>query len=454
MNRFNVTRDLDRNVDSTSTSTPTRWSRRMPRLTVDPSGTHLLLDGTFFPLVIDTAWSSFADPSEDEWRLYLSSRRRQGFTSVLISVLPILHDRDERPGAREPFALDADGRHDFARLDDAFFTTAREFTRIAHEEYGLRLMIGVLWNNYLAGTWGAGRTPHAVMPDDARYAYLERVADTFGDLEPILVVGGDDNYTVPGANASYLEALEYLRKAAPNCLFTTHSAPNAVLPDGLADGLDFFVHQSGHNVENQELTWRQAAPYLAHEPRKPVVNAEPPYEQHGKVKGYGRWSRDDVRQASWTSVLAGASAGIGYGAHGMWMWHSPSGTFQASGSSLEPYHWPEALALPGALDISFLARLLADHRLYRLEPAQELLADSAGEQFRLGASPDRSLVALYQPYSREAEVLLDLSAYRIVGWDLAERAPLTVDPVVAEGRTRFRQLASLADQLVIAERRS
>ena len=159
------------------------------------------------------------------------------------------------------------------------------------------------------------------------------------------------------------------------------------------------------------------------------------------------------RRASWTSVLAGAAAGIGYGAHGMWMWHSPSGDFQARGPSLEPCHWPEALALPGALDISLLARLLVDHRLYRLEPAQELLTDSAGEEFRLAASPDRSVVALYQPYCRDAEIRLDLTDHRLTAWDLAARAPLTVDARFADGRTSLRQLASWGDQLLVAERR-
>ncbi len=426
----------------------------MAHLTVAPSGTHLVNDGAFFPLIIDTAWSSFADPTEDEWRTYLAARRRQGFTCVLVSVLPILHDRDERPGAREPFALDADGHHDFSRLDDAFFAEAREFTRIAHEEYGLILMIAVLWNNYLAGTWGAAVTPHAVMPEADRRAYVARVAEAFGDLEPIFALGGDDHYTVPGANAGYLEALAHLRVAAPNCLVTTHSAPNTTMPDEIADGLDLYLHQSGHNIENQELTWRQPAQYLAREPRRPLVASEPPYEQHGKVNGHGRWSRDEVRHASWTSVLAGATAGIGYGAHGMWMWHSPSGDFQARGPSLEPFHWPEALAFPGALDISFMAWLFAEHRLERLVPAQELLADDAGGRFRLAASPDRDLVALYQPYSRDAEVHLDLSGHRIAAWDLAERAPLTVDAIVEGGRTRFRQLTSRSDQLLIARRAS
>jgi hypothetical protein len=159
-----------------------------------------------------------------------------------------------------------------------------------------------------------------------------------------------------------------------------------------------------------------------------------------------------VRRASWASVLAGATAGIGYGAHGMWMWHSPSGTFQARGASLEPCHWPQALAFPGALDISLMARLFTDHRLDRLVPAQELLADSCGDMIRCAASPDRSLVALHLPFCRDVEVLLDLTAHRVTGWDLAERVPLTPDVAAGDGRTCLRQLSCRADQLWIAER--
>jgi Protein of unknown function (DUF4038) len=424
----------------------------VPRLTVDPSGTHVRRDGAYLPLIIDTAWSSFADPTEDEWRMYLAARRQQGFTCVLVSVLPIPHDRDERPGAREPFALDADGHLDYARPDDAFFARAREFTRIAHEEYGLILMIGVLWNNYLAGTWGAAATPYAVMPAQARRAYVTRVAETFGELGPIFAVGGDDHYEVPAANAGYLEAVALLRRSAPHCLLTTHSAPNTTLPDDIAEPLDLYLHQSGHNVENQELTWRQPARYLARVPRKPLIASEPPYEQHGEVNGHGRWSRDEVRRASWTSVLAGATGGIGYGAHGMWMWHSPSGDFTARGPSLEPAHWPAALAFPGALDISLMARLFHEHRLDRLEPAQELLVDPAGDQFRLAASPDRSLVALYQPYPRDVRLRLDLSGYRLSGWDLAQRAPTVPDASTVDDVTRLRQLSTLSDHLLVAQR--
>lgn len=426
----------------------------MTALTIAPSGTHLLRDGGYLPLIIDTAWSAFADPTESEWRIYLAARRRQGFTAALITTCPVLHDRVERADSREPFELDDDGHHLFDRLDAGYFTRAHEFVRIAQDEYGITAMITVLWNNYLPGTWGAAATPQAVMPPDQRRGYVRKVAETFADLAPIFVVGGDDDYTVAAANAAYLDAIDVLREVSPRSLLTTHSAPNAIVPDEILDRLDFFLHQTGHNVENQELPWQQPPRYLARVPRKPLINSEPPYELHGKVGGHARWSRDEVRAASWSSVLGGATGGIGYGAHGVWMWATTTGAFQAAGPSLEPFSWAETLTLPGALDISLMAMLFRRHRLDRLLPAQELLVEARGERVRAAASADRDLVAVYLPFAIDVELTLDLNEYDISAWDLLERAPLVVDATTAAGNTRLAQLFSRADQLVIAERRA
>jgi hypothetical protein len=427
----------------------------MQPLAVHPSGTHLITGTGYHPLIIETAWSAFADPTEQEWLIYLAARRRQGFNAALVTIPPVLHDRDARPTAREPWLLDAAGRHRFDALDDTFFTAARRFTELAHD-HAIRLMITVLWNNYLPGTWGAARTPYAVMPEHTRGPYLTRLTDTFADLEPIFVVGGDDLYDVPAANAAYLDVIAHLRAHAPACLLTTHTAPAAVVPDEIADGLDFHLHQSGHNrdtnVPGEELTWRQPARYLARVPRRPLINSEPPYEGHGIVGGRGRWTREDVRKASWTSVLAGATAGIGYGAHGTWMWHSPNGDFQAREPSLPPYAWTEALALPGALDISLLARLMRDHQVHRLAPAQHLLSAPADTAVRAAASPAGDLIALYVPYAIDAVLAADLTGYRVTGWDLGERAPLTPDLVLHSGHTTFRQLYGRYDQIYFAER--
>jgi hypothetical protein len=425
----------------------------MPTLTIAPDGSALCLDGEPTPLVMDTAWSAFEDATEAEWRTYLAVRRRQGFNAVLVTTLPVPHDRVEHRGGRAPFAMGADGHPDFERPDAGYHELARRYVSIAHEQ-GIRVLLVVLWNDYLPGTWGAALAPHAVMPLEARRAHVRRVAETFGDLEPVFVVGGDDSYTVPEANAGYLEAIEVLRATCPRSLLTTHTAPRAVLPDAIADRLDFFLHQSGHNAENQELPWTQPERYLRHRPRKPLINSEPPYEQHGIVGGHGRWRREDVRRASWASVLSGAAAGIGYGAHGVWMWATTEGTFTAAATSLPPFTWVETLALPGALDVSLMAYLMREHRMHRLQPAQGLLAGDLPGSFRLAASADRDLVALYLPYPLEVTIRLDLGDHRVSAWDLAERAPMVVDAHREDGRTRLAQLASTGDQLVIAERRA
>jgi hypothetical protein len=290
------------------------------------------------------------------------------------------------------------------------------------------------------------------MPPDARSAYLRLVIETFGDLEPVFIVGGDDLYDVPEANAIYIEAADLLRAACPRSLLTTHTAPRAALPDAIAERLDFYLHQTGHNIECQELPWTQPGDYVRRVPRKPLINSEPPYELHGIVGGNGRWRREDVRRASWASVLSGASAGIGYGAHGIWMWATTSGSFTAAATSLPPFSWAETLTLPGALDVSLMGHLMRQHAMHRLEPAQDLLDPVADPAFRLAADPDRDIVALYLPYPLAVGIRLDLGGYRVSAWDLHERAPLVVDATIEDGGTRLAQLFSVSDQLVIAER--
>jgi hypothetical protein len=424
----------------------------MRTLSIAPDGSALCLDGEPTPLIVDTAWSAFSDATEEEWRLYLATRRRQGFTAVLVTALAVPHDRIERRETREPFRLDAAGHHDFSRPDTAYFETARRFMAIAHDEYDIRVLLVVLWNDYLPGTWGAAIAPYAVMSPDIRRAHVQRVADAFGDLGPVFVIGGDDLYDVPEANEAYVETSDVLRGRFPECLQTTHSAPRAVLPDAIADRLDLFLHQTGHNVGNQDLPWTQPERYLSRQPRRPLINAEPPYELHGIVGGQGRWRREDVRRASWASVLSGASAGIGYGAHGVWMWATATGTFSAAASSLPPFSWVECLSLPGALDISLMAQLMRTHRMHRLLPAQGLLEPIGDDAFRLAASPERDILALYLPYALEVGIRLDLQGHRITAWDLAERAPLVARVIAGPDGTRLAQQFSTGDQLVIAER--
>ena len=424
----------------------------MPHLSVAADGSHLQRDGTFFPYIADTAWSAFADATEAEWLYYLQRRRQQGFTSVAVSILPILHDRTVREDAREPFALDADGHYDFSAPDPAYFANAERFTALARQ-HGITLTLVVLWCNYVEGTWGADLTPWAVMPEAQRRAYVSLVVSTFGSYEPIFAVSGDDHFTGDAAIRTYAETLAQLAAEAPECLRTAHSSPHATMPDVLGDSsdLDFFVYQSGHDMEHLELTHELAQRYRERRVRKPVINLEPPYERHGYNAGKGRFTAADVRRASWWSVLGGASAGIGYGAHGVWQWHREGGEFTNPGFSLQPFPWQSAVHFRGSDDISLLAHLLARHRLYRLDADQELLVDGVGG-VRAASSSDGALVTVYQPFARDVTVRRDLTDFTVHGWDLDRRAPIVPTLTRVETGTRFEQADVEGDLLLIIER--
>lgn len=427
-------------------------------LTVSESGTHLERDGRFVPFVVDTIWAAFCDVSPEDWEVYLRLRRRQGFTALVVTGLPIVHDRTEGRASRYPYARNADGTFDWARPDEAYFATAREYVRLAREDYGFEVIVAVLWNNYLPGTWGSRLSPHVVMPPEVRRAYVERVADLFGPLEVVFAVGGDDGYDSPEGNKACHEAIDVLRERAPGCLVTTHAAPKPYTPDDLLDRLDLHLFQSGHDVANQSQAWSEAIRFASREPRRPVINIEPPYEWHGMVdsvakNGVGRWSPVDVRTACWASVLSGAGAGVGYAAHGVWMWNTVGGKFLFAHMSMEPATWVEAMTFPGVHDVALIGHLIAAHRLDRLDAAEHLLPGVPDERFRAGASADGDLVALYFPYDRPILVADDLTARTLTAWDLAARAPIRPELERVDGGTVVRPFGVQQDALVLAERR-
>jgi Protein of unknown function (DUF4038) len=397
-------------------------------LTIAPSGDHFLAGGTPSVLCADTVWSAFAEARPEEWDAYLSRRRTQGFDTLLVSVLPILHDRSVHPDTREPYPLRDDGTYDFAAPDKGYFETAARLVETAAEQ-GLRTALVALWCTYVPGTWGSDRNPHAVMSEDDAAAYLDLLTRTFAAYEPIYVVSGDDRFATDEAVRRYTWASARIGELAPDALTTLHSTPDTNLPDVLADAptLGFYAYQSGHDHTRQERTHELAAQYRNRRVRRPVVNLEPCYEGHGYGRGLGRFSQDDVRRATWWSLLGGASAGIGYGAHGLWSWHRPGSRFTSGAWSSEPFTWDVALQFEGAADVGFARSLVEEHGLYLTGPRQDLLAaDVPG--VRVAATQDLGTVAVYVPHPCDVGLTVDLGDSRIRAWNL--RARLPVRPVV------------------------
>jgi Protein of unknown function (DUF4038) len=266
-------------------------------------------------------------------------------------------------------------------------------------------------------------------------------------------LSGDDRFDSPAANDAYREMMSWVSSDAPDCLITAHSAPTASLPDDIADSpdFDFFVYQSGHDNDAQERCYELAALYRRRAIRKPVINLEPAYERHGYGSGAGRYTAADVRRALWWSITGGASAGLGYGAHGIWQWHREGGQFTNPTFSMEPFPWQTALEFRGATDAALAGHLIARHGLFRLDARQSLLRhDSGGVRAASDATGD--LVVVYLPFANEVALTSDLSGYSAEAWDLEARAPIALWIEAAEDGSVVRQPDVLGDVVMIFQR--
>jgi hypothetical protein len=317
-------------------------------------------------------------------------------------------------------------------------------------EAGLVPMLVVLWCTYVPGTWGAERAPGAALSDEQRVRHLELVADTFADLDPVLVVSGDERFRNPGPIAAYARAADAMKQLAPHCLITLHSTPDADLPAVLAQSpaLDFYAYQSGHDGNRQDLASELAGRYRD-KPLRPLMNAEPCYEGHGYGGGRGRFTRRDVRRATWSSLLAGASAGIGYGAHGVWQWHRAGAYFTNAAFSMEPFTWRAALGLPGAWDVGWSIRCLREHGLIGAAARQDLLAE-ARHGVRVAARGDA--IAVYTPFAQALDLALDTLPRSVHAWDLELGQRVTLDVAVGAGGLHVAQGETPGDHLLVMHR--
>jgi hypothetical protein len=418
--------------------------------TVAPTGDRLLRDGVETFLLADTIWAAFTTPTRAEWDDYVALRGEQGFNALLISVLPIVNDRSE--GARTPYAPRDDGTWDFERLQPEYFEEAR-WALARARDHGLTPALVVMWNNYAPGTWGAAMSPWTVMSDAQTERYVDAMLDAFAEFEPIYIVSGDDKFDGEAGIARWAAVSDRIRAHSPHALQTMHSAPIARIPDELARRIDVHSYQSGHDGEWEQWPIDLAEFHLGLAPRKPIMNLEPPYEGHGRGSGAARHRAADVRLGTWRGIVAGATAGVGYGAHGVWSWHERGAPFNGAWFSSMPYPREVALRFDGARDAAFARELVERHRLYALEHRPELLRDDRSGA-TAGASPDGGTVAVFAPHPFEFTIGIDPDGFEVTVYDLERREAVGVDAIAADGALRVPLPDRLADLLIVATRRA
>lgn len=318
-------------------------------------------DGTARFELLDTAWSAPANASAELWADYLEARRRQGFTGILVNLFP---QWDRAPKAAAGLEL-PDYRSDPSSLlhDPAYRSRLALFAKLA-KDAGMRLWVVLFWCNWVPQTWASERAGGFVFSLSDVDGLVADAVDLLGPYDPVWVAAGDTDIRGDAASAMYAAALASLRRRAPGSLTAMHLCGATLPPSEFLDenGPDVFLAQSGHAFNPHEIPYSYDPSLLLSGfpdlgPSRTTINGEPCYEGIGTVRKDERITREDVRRALWISVLSGASAGVVYGAHGIWCWREHRSDPESTLIST-PFTVSDCLAFEGAWDAARLRRIL------------------------------------------------------------------------------------------------
>ena len=327
-------------------------------------------DGKPFFWLADTAWAAGAKATQTEWRQYVEYRAEQGFNVVQLNSLPQFDGGE--PQNRMPFGTE----WNVDRPDPTYFDTLDLLVEIAVEN-GIFPAFIVLWFNYVQGankTRGSYTDYRHPFTMEQAEQYARFLAARYGAYGAIWLLSGDTKFEAENELAIYRTVATAIGESVSHPLRAFHPTTNQVTPALANDEgwIEFHTYQSGHHwAEHTE--YEPAMTHRALEPPRPVLNCEPRYEDMAGPDNSVRFDRAAVRRAAWTSVLAGADAGITYGAHGVWPWYRRGERFWAAYGWGIPRPWESALELPGAQDYSTMKTFLAGFGGNSLEPDQSVL---------------------------------------------------------------------------------
>lgn len=163
-----------------------------------------------------------------------------------------------------------------------------------------------------------------------------------------------------------------------------------------AGWIDFHTFQSGHRKYGQRMgnkdypipdgteedNWMYVDSTWAYKPMKPVLDAEPSYEDIPKGlhdPGEGRWQDCDVRRYAYWSVFAG-SCGHTYGHNAIMQMLKP-GVATGYGRNGAEKTWFQALDDPGFNQMKHLKNLMLALPYFDRVPDQSVVAGKNGKRY-------------------------------------------------------------------------
>jgi hypothetical protein len=373
----------------------------LPDLRVSSDGRQLVEeDGTPFFFLGDTAWELFDRMTREETLEYLEIRRRQGFTVIQAVGLTEFDGLSSGNRYGHPPLINGDP----TRPNPAYWDHVAWVMDRAAEK---GIYIGLL------PTWGAYVNDHGrrIFNSSNAEVFGKWVGQRFRDKKVIWILGGDRSgnayQSVYRAMARGIAIGVSGKEDYSKVLMTFHPVHHRISSEWFHQDawLDFNMSQSGHTDRNNAESHTLVEEGWSLSPNKPMMDAEPRYEDHpvGWDPSRGYFDDFDVRQAAYWSVFAG-SLGHTYGNHNIWQFASSryAPVFHARKS------WREAVEMKGAWDMKILKDLVMSRDPLSRRPDQGLIVSGqSGGGAHLRAIRGNGYAYLYTPYGKSFTIRMD-----------------------------------------------
>jgi hypothetical protein len=376
-------------------------------------------DGTPFFYLGDTGWELLHRLTKEETEKYLENRRAKGFTVIQAVILAEV-DGLTVPNAEGNLPLTG---NDPLKPVEAYFAHVDWVVKKAAEK---GICIGLLptWGDKWNRKWGAG--PQVFNPENAR-AYGKYLGERYRNYPNIIwILGGDRPIEVEIQRQIICEMALGLKEGDGGTHLISFHPTGA---QGSAQNfhnepwLDFNMRQNGHSVSYTERYYMTYEDYRL-EPTKPVIDAEPVYEDHPvnfNPDQNGHSTSADVRRPLYWDLFGGA-CGHTYGHHSVWQMWTPERN--PINRPLMP--WYEAIDQPGAGQMVF-GRLLLESRPYLtripdnsvIVPGNVTSSVPGAGVYRFVATRDQegTYAFVYVPAGRRFSVRMDvITGKEVVAW--------------------------------------
>ena len=378
------------------------------RIRVAKVGTHLEhADGTPFFFLADTCWTGPALSAEKDWDRYLADRKKKGFTAVQFNMVS--------PWRTAP--TDAEGNVSFTLKDGKLSLNEAFYKRLdarlkAINDAGLLAVPVLVWA-HKKGDAGKELTDEQLI--DLCRLQTERYAKS----HVLWILAGDNQYSTDTDRWKKIGRAVFGDKSANPV--TTHPTgenfPWAKWED--EKWLTVLGYQSGHGDSGKSLKWITEGPVVDYGKRKeftrPVINLEPPYEAHNGYSTKKPHSDASVRRATYWGLLSAPVAGVTYGGHGIWSWHTKPGEeptdHKGTGVAMV---WSDALDLPAAGQMKHVRDFFESIAWTKLRPHRESFKQvenvAADKWVACAKYIDHATYVFYFPPGATADIQLHIRA--------------------------------------------